>query len=115
MIYELRVSATRDEEKVDICDERSGEYIDLDLLELLCYTSASFQVRRKNAPPHGPHAVPCTAPLLESADPPPRDRSFHWRNEFPSPVNVISQALLHPSEVLTGFTSVHRLWVLVRK
>jgi hypothetical protein len=55
MIYELRVSATRDEEKVDICYKRSGDCIDLDLLDLLCYTCASCQVRGLNAPPHGPH------------------------------------------------------------
>ena len=41
MSYELRASMTRDEEKVDICYERSGQFIDLDLLELLYYTSAS--------------------------------------------------------------------------
>jgi hypothetical protein len=113
MTYELRASATRDEEKVDICYERSGGYIEFDLLELLCCTSASYQVSRMNAPPHGPHAVPCAAPLLEPVDPPPRDLSFHSRNHFSSLSKQIPLALLHPSEVLTGFISVHRPCVLV--
>jgi hypothetical protein len=88
MTYELRASATRDEEKVDICYERSGGYIEFDLLELLCCTSASYQVSRMNAPPHGPHVVPCAAPLVEPVDPPPRDLSFHSRNHFSSPVKA---------------------------
>jgi hypothetical protein len=88
MTYELRASATRAEEKVDICYERSGEYIEFDLLKLLCYTSASYQVRRMNAPPHGRHAVPCTAALLQPADPPRRDLLFHSRNQLSSPVKA---------------------------
>jgi hypothetical protein len=39
------------------CYARSGECMDLDLLELLCYTSVDCQVRRIDAPPHGAHAL----------------------------------------------------------
>jgi SAM-dependent methyltransferase len=39
------------------CYEGSGECIDLDLHELLYYTSTDCYVRRIDAPPHGPHAV----------------------------------------------------------
>jgi hypothetical protein len=42
---------------VKLCYERSGEFIDRDLLELLYYTSVDCEVRRIDAPQHGPHAV----------------------------------------------------------
>jgi hypothetical protein len=103
MTYELRASATRDEEKADICYERSGEYIEFDLLKLLCYTSASYQVRRMNAPPH------CSSLLTLPVEICCSIRVTSYRH----PSKQISLALLHPSEALTGFISVHRPCVLV--
>jgi hypothetical protein len=52
----------------NICYERSGECIDLDLLELLYYTYVDCEVRRIDAPLYSPHAVLRTLPLLEHAD-----------------------------------------------